>query len=63
LKERRRREKMYEKSVQLPEGEWRRILNLLDEELGVWEAESEESIRILRTMRAIESQTGIRKKE
>jgi len=54
---------MYEKSVQLPEGEWRRILNLLDEELGVWEAESEESIRILRTMRVIESQTGIRKKE
>jgi len=53
---------MGEKGVQLPEVYWRRILNLLTEELEVWEPKNADHKRIRAMIFQIESQTGIKKK-
>jgi len=49
-------------SVQFPDPVWKLILNLLNEELDVWEKDSSTYALITVTIRTIEYQTGIRKK-
>ena len=53
---------MGEKTTQLPEEYWCRILNLLTEELDVWEPKSADHKQIRAMIFQIESQTGIKKK-
>jgi len=51
-----------DESVHLPRVCWIRILNLLTEELDVWEKESPDYNQIDAMISAIEAETGIRKK-
>ena len=53
---------MSKQGVFLGKMRWRRILNLLTEELEVWEPTSGDCADILATILMIETQTGIRKK-
>jgi len=55
---------MGEKSfaVMLDKSEWRRILNLLTEELDVWEPSSTEYRKLIFTIWKITDSTGIQKK-
>jgi hypothetical protein len=49
-------------TVRLEDNGWRLILNLLNEELDVWENDSTTYAFVTVTIRTIEIQTGLRKK-
>ena len=53
---------MGEIEVRLIDPYWRRILNLLNEELDVWDKESIDYSQVYDIIVRIEMQTGIRKK-